>query len=82
MTCSVVPSRAGTLGRAGVHPAPQPDPRPPGQAAAPPAPHILAKVSLKLQGTAIKHKGRGSWAFEADMQTGGAGRPRVALAAL
>lgn len=32
-----VPGRAGTLWRAGVHAAPQPDPYPPGQAGAPQA---------------------------------------------
>lgn len=72
------PGGAGTLGKAGVHPAPQPDLCPPGPAAAPPAPpqpaHIPGKVSTKLQWTAIKHKGHRSWAFEADTQAGRAGR--------
>lgn len=44
-------------------------------------PHIPGKVSLKLQWTAIKCKGHRSWAFEADVQSGGAGRPRDALTA-
>ena len=48
----------------------------------PQPPHIPGKVSPKLQWKAIKFKGRRSWAFEADVQSGRAGRPWDALAAL
>lgn len=66
-------------------PAPQPDPYPPGQLELhqlhQPL-HVLGKVSPKLQWTAMKCTGHGSWIFEEDMQSGRAGRPWVSLAAL